>query len=215
MEVTLLRHGESLANAGLSDELDSALTAKGERQADLAGRWLEAEAQRVGPLTRALVSPFRRTLQTFQPTSVLTGVEAEIFPEICEYFCAHDTRYLSFAGLDRNQISEIVSSIDTEQPHTVWPRWWPGELEDTYAVRARAARVKANIIARFVDDDCRILLVSHAETIGRLAEAFMNVTPTDDVPWTENCGIWRFKVTDGGQRTETLLQNWQGHLKEV
>ena len=65
LELYLVRHGESMGNAGLADTLcdelknDPPLTEKGERQADLLGRYF-ADL----PLDALLASGMRRALQT-------------------------------------------------------------------------------------------------------------------------------------------------------
>ena len=64
MEVTLIRHGESLANAGASIDLDTALTPRGELQASATGLRLAGDARYHGAFANAFVSPFRRTLMT-------------------------------------------------------------------------------------------------------------------------------------------------------
>ena len=72
MRIFLIRHGESITNAGenyekrIPDHL-APLTEKGEKQADIAGKWLaEYCAENGVDLTRARIwySPFVRTKQT-------------------------------------------------------------------------------------------------------------------------------------------------------
>ena len=94
MLITLVRHGQSEANAGLTDHLDSFLTPLGQQQAELTAQTLSGEG-----LTQAYVSPLRRTLQTIAPFCGLTGLRAEVYADICEYFSAHWPGYKNFPGL--------------------------------------------------------------------------------------------------------------------
>jgi len=61
MDLILWRHAEALEMRELQDDIDRALTSKGERQAQRVANWLN---QQLPASTRVLVSPARRTQQT-------------------------------------------------------------------------------------------------------------------------------------------------------
>ena len=61
MDLILWRHAEALEMRELQDDLDRALTHKGERQAQRMADWLNKQ---LPASTRVLVSPARRTQQT-------------------------------------------------------------------------------------------------------------------------------------------------------
>ena len=61
MDLILWRHAEAFDLRELSDDLDRALTPKGERHAQRMGEWLNRQ---LPAGTRVLVSPARRTQQT-------------------------------------------------------------------------------------------------------------------------------------------------------
>jgi phosphohistidine phosphatase len=61
MDLILWRHAEAHVAREGQDDLERALTAKGERQAQRMAEWLN---QRMAHSTRILVSPARRTQQT-------------------------------------------------------------------------------------------------------------------------------------------------------
>lgn len=61
MDLILWRHAEALEMREVQDDLDRALTTKGERQAQRVANWLN---QQLPASTRVLVSPARRTQQT-------------------------------------------------------------------------------------------------------------------------------------------------------
>lgn len=61
MDLILWRHAEALEMREVQDDLDRALTSKGERQAQRMAQWLNRQ---LPSSTRVLVSPARRTQQT-------------------------------------------------------------------------------------------------------------------------------------------------------
>jgi phosphohistidine phosphatase len=61
MDLILWRHAEAFELRELTDDLDRALTPKGERQAQRMAAWLNRQ---LPASTRVLVSPARRTQQT-------------------------------------------------------------------------------------------------------------------------------------------------------
>jgi len=63
MDLILWRHAEAVAERPDLDDLERALTPKGERQAQRMGEWLN---QRLAESTRILVSPALRCQQTVQ-----------------------------------------------------------------------------------------------------------------------------------------------------
>ena len=212
MEVTFVRHGESLANIGQSKDPDSVLTPRGEAQADLTALRLAGDARRLGSFSRAFISPFRRTLLTFRPIQRELGVPAEIDPEICEYFHEKTDWYRTFVGITEDEIRREFPDIDTRAAFAANARWWPSPLEDTHAVRARAARVASDLRAAYGATDSRLLIVSHAETIGRMVEALMGWDHADEAPWTNNCAIWRIAAGSEPGDARLILRNSHEHL---
>jgi phosphohistidine phosphatase len=63
MDLILWRHAEALDMRELEDDMDRALTAKGERQAQRVAAWLNRQ---LPSSTKVLVSPARRAQQTAQ-----------------------------------------------------------------------------------------------------------------------------------------------------
>jgi broad specificity phosphatase PhoE len=201
MEITLVRHGQSEANAGLTDFLDSPLTPLGVRQARRTAQRLRAER-----LTKAYVSPLRRALQTIAPTCEATGLAAEVYADVCEYFNAAWPGYKTFPGLTPAQIGEQFPFAFFGHTFPCSDTWWPQELENDSLMYARAVRVRDALLGLYARTDEHILVVSHAETVGRLTEAFLRVPPApDDPPWSDNCGITRLRVGPDLQEPATLL----------
>ncbi len=209
MEITLLRHGQSEANAGLTDFLDSPLTALGVAQARQTAQRLRGEG-----LTQAYVSPLRRTLETITPFCEETGLPAEVYADVCEYFNAAWPGYKTFPGLTPAQIGEQFPFAFFGHTFPCSEAWWPQELEDDALMYARAVRVRDALLGLYAHTDARLLVVSHAETVGRLTEAFLRVPPASDgPPWSDNCGITRLRVGPDLEEPATLLtQNDTSHL---
>lgn len=209
MIITLVRHGQSEANAGLTDFLDSNLTPLGEEQARLT-----AERLRGDGLTRAYVSPLRRTLQTIAPICAAADLRAEVYADICEYFNAAWPGYRVFPGLTPTQIQEQYPFAFFGHTFPCSDAWWPQELEDDSLMYARAVRVRDALLGLHAETEENILIVSHSETVGRLTEAFLRVPPeADGPPWTDNCGITRLQIGANSSQPATLLmQNDTSHL---
>ena len=208
MLITLVRHGQSEANVGLTEHLDSSLTALGRQQADLTAEYLSRTS-----FTRAYVSPLRRALQTIAPFCERTHLRAEVYADICEYFNAKWPGYRHFPGLTPEQITSQFPFAYFGETFPCSAGWWPQELENDDLMYARAQRVRDALISLHGGSSERILIVSHAETVGRLTEAFLHVPAvTEEPPFSDNCGVTRLHVFDPDQPAELLAQNDTVHL---
>jgi phosphohistidine phosphatase len=78
MDLILWRHAEAVAERPDLDDLERALTPKGERQAQRMGEWLN---QRLAHSTRVLVSPALRCQQTAKALGRKFKTLAELGPE--------------------------------------------------------------------------------------------------------------------------------------
>lgn len=212
MEITLVRHGQSEANAGLTDFLDSPLTTLGGQQARLT-----AQRLRQAGLTKAYVSPLRRTLQTIAPLCEETSLPAEVYADICEYFNAAWPGYKTFPGLTPGQITEQFPFAFFGETFPCSSAWWPSELEDDALMYARAVRVRDALLGLYAHTNEHILIVSHAETVGRLTEAFLRLPPDPEgPPWSDNCGVTLLRAGQDSQAPATLLlQNDTSHLASL
>lgn len=208
----MLRHGQSEANAGLTDFLDSPLTPLGREQARLT-----AQRLREARLTKAYVSPLRRTLQTIASICEETGLPAEVYADICEYFNAAWPGYKTFPGLPPAQIREEFPFTFFGDTFPCGEAWWPSELEDDALIYARAVRVRDALLGLYSRTNEHILIVSHAETVGRLTEAFLRLPPdSEGPPWSDNCGVTLLQAEQDPEAPATLLlQNDTSHLKPL
>ena len=212
MELFLVRHGQSEANARLTSEMDSRLTPVGIRQSQLTAIRLHEEG-----LTRIFVSPFRRTLETAQPICAAVGLSAEVSPWVCEYFSDHVVDGRDFRGLSPAEIIAEFPFAVIGTAFTCSEIWWPGEIEDIPKLVARADRVRAALISAFGETEERILIVSHAEPIGRFIESFLMTPPHPErPPWSVNCGITHLSVPkDPNVPAQLVYLNDARHLGDL
>ncbi len=148
----LLRHGQSLFNLHFSATRrdpgieDPALTPLGEDQARKAANALAGVR-----LTRIIISPYTRALQTAEPILASHNVPVHIMHEVRER-----TAFVCDIGSNRDQLS-------VNFPHHSFDhlpdRWWSAERETTASTIARADAFRRQIAAR--DDTGTTLLVSH------------------------------------------------------
>ena len=128
------------------------------------------------------MSPLRRALQTITPTCALTGLRAEVYADVCEYFNAKWPGYHNFPGLTPEQIAAEFPFAYFGETFPCQAVWWPQTLENDALMYARAERVRDALIALHGGSDENILIVSHAETVGRLTEAFLRVPAVTEEP---------------------------------
>lgn len=213
MDIILLRHGQSEANIGLTDHLDSPLTPLGQEQARLAGARLGGEG-----ITKAYVSPLRRALQTVAPFCETSTPRAEVYADVCEYFNERSPGYHTFPGLSPEQIRAQFPFTFFGHTFPCGEAWWPSPLENDARMFARAERVRDALLGLYAGTGETLLVVSHAETVGRLTEAFLRHPPVGegqtwpDPPWSDNCGLTRLRVTDPARPAALLYQNDTSHL---
>ncbi len=147
----LMRHGQSEFNLLFSAAKrdpgipDPRLTPEGHAQATLA-----AAALADAGITRIIVSPYTRALQTAAPIAAALGVPVHINTQVRER--AH---FSCDIGSPRTALAQAWPHDFTHIDEI----WWPTGTESVESVEARAARFRAELLA---DDAWRqTLVVSH------------------------------------------------------
>lgn len=181
----LLRHGQSYFNLLFSATRvdpgieDPELTPLGAEQAASAA----AKLARVA-LTRIIVSPYTRALQTAAPLLALHDVPVEIMHEVREraaFVC---------------DIGSPPAVLATRFPHHDFAhlptQWWPPGIETSAATVERATAFRLLMAAR--EDAATTLLVSHWAFIlalsgaslanGEIVEYDPNSTPPEPISWS-------------------------------
>lgn len=166
----LLRHGQSHFNLHFSETridpgiVDPGLTDEGRRQAADAGRAL-ADAG----ITRLLVSPYRRTLET--AAELLPGLGGSITLEV-EPLVRERAFFVCDVGSPRSMLEEHWPHLDFRD---LPEQWWPEEEEPESDLLVRCRAFRARMAAR--SDWAETLVVSHWAFIkGLTGEAVANGT---------------------------------------
>jgi broad specificity phosphatase PhoE len=148
----LLRHGQSYFNLHFNatrvdpEIQDPELTPLGREQAAAAARRLEGVA-----LTRIIISPYTRALQTAEAVLAVHPVPAQIMPEVREQ---------AAFTCDIGSHPEVLAA---RFPHHDFahlaPQWWHDGIETAEQTRERADAFRILMAAR--DDSRTTLLVGH------------------------------------------------------
>jgi len=148
----LLRHGQSYFNLHFNETRkdpgieDPELTPLGTRQA------AEAAAQLAGTaLTRIIVSPYSRALQTAEPIIAMHQVPVDVMQEVRER-----TAFVCDVGSSPGLLASRFPRHDFAH---LPQRWWHEGIETEEETTARANAFRAQMAAR--EYSARILLVSH------------------------------------------------------
>ncbi len=148
----LLRHGESYFNLHFSATRvdpgieDPELTPRGLEQAQAAAARLAGV-----PLTRMIVSPYTRALQTAQPILQVHRLRVDIM---------HEVRERTAFVCDVGSHPDLLAAKFPQHDFGHLPgRWWHDRRETTQETVARANAFRARMAAR--DDDATTVLVSH------------------------------------------------------
>jgi broad specificity phosphatase PhoE len=148
----LLRHGQSEFNLhfGVTRRdpgiIDPRLTELGHSQAAEAARQLAGER-----ITRIIVSPYTRTLQTVVPIARALGLKVLINPTVRERYA-----FACDVGTPRTELEQVWPEHDFASIDEVW---WPPVEEPADSIIGRAALFRAEMAA--LPDWSETLVVSH------------------------------------------------------
>jgi broad specificity phosphatase PhoE len=148
----LLRHGQSLFNLHFTATRrdpgieDPELTPLGHEQAEAAAALL-ADAR----ITRVIISPYTRALQTAEPILARHNVPVTIMHEVRE-------RYAFTCDVGRHR-DELAARFPHHEFGHLPERWWPEARESEDATILRAGGFRELMRGR--DDQATTLLVSH------------------------------------------------------
>lgn len=232
MELYLIRHGQSVNNALMEDQVrrvaDPELTEIGKQQAEHLAQYfatkpnidqlvrypMEApERQQHYPFkfTHLYCSAMHRALQTTYPIARTMGVKTEVWIDIHE----HGGIYLKQEGVATGYGGRVRTQIATEFPDFILPEtiteegWWTptsGE-EDLASAQGRAIRVAAALKLRATNEATMnetIALVSHGTFMDALLKAMFNNLPSSDFYHTHyNTAVTRIDIR---QNAETLIR---------
>lgn len=226
MEVYLVRHGQSVNNALMENQLlrvaDPELTEIGKQQAQHTAHHLanalnlehwviEQNGTRQGHypygITHLYCSAMHRALQTAAPIAKALGLKTEIWLELHEIggiYLEKEGVVTGYGGRTRQQI--ITEFPDYVLPDTITDQgWWnPSHgREDMSLCQARAVRVAAMLKQRALvagSKRDRLALIVHGTFMDALMKAFLNTLPGGSYyHWHYNCAITRLDFDDTGR----------------
>jgi broad specificity phosphatase PhoE len=148
----LLRHGQSEFNLHFTATRrdpgirDPALTELGKAQARAAAEALKGER-----ISRIIVSPYTRALQTARPVAEALGVRVIVNPIVAERYA-----FTCDVGSPRTELERAWPEHDFSHIDEIW---WPPVEEPADEVLGRAARFRAEMAA--LPDWQDTLVVSH------------------------------------------------------
>lgn len=148
----LLRHGQSEFNLHFGATrrdpgiVDPRLTPLGHEQADGAAEALAREG-----ITRIVVSPYTRALQTVKPVAQALGVPVVVDPIVRERYA-----FACDIGTPRTALARDWPEHDFSHIEEIW---WPDVEEPEASIVGRAARFRGDLAGRH--DWAHTLVVSH------------------------------------------------------
>lgn len=202
MRIYLVRHGESEANAGLSDAIDCGLTDRGIRQ----GKAVAAALAEFG-VSRVLSSPYRRSLETSETIRSVTGAIAEFWPAVHEHH--HDpfppgTWPLPTRSDLERRWPNFVAPADMPQTH------WASVPEDRPRQWQRITAAVHHLLGRFRSDtDAGVAVVTHQAPASVFVQAFCQWPNPLNVRVHIDPGSITILEVDLQERRHLIRVNWQ------
>ena len=224
MELYLIRHGQSFNNAheGTNRRVaDPPLTEMGQEQAQLVGEFLKTAEQTEGygyKFSELFCSAMLRTLQTTVPIAKALGMTPTIWLDVheeCGIWSNEGDGPIGHSGLTRKE-------IETQFPGFVIPDdvtddgWWNRPMETHAEMIARARRVSDGILARDLESDKHVAIVTHGAFANVFIQVLLGQDPRETVYLGHyNTGISRIDFVDGIIRPRYLnrVEHLLPHLR--
>ena len=201
MRIYLVRHGESEANAGLSDAIDCGLTERGIRQSKAVATVLAGFG-----VSHVLSSPYRRSLETAETIRSVTAAKAEFWPAVHEHH--HDPFPAGVWPLPRrseleSQWPNFVAPSDMPQTH------WAAVPEDRARQWQRIGAAVHWLLDRFrLDRDAGVAVVTHQAPGSVFVQAFCQWSNPLNVRVHIDPGSITVLEVDSQERRHLVRLNW-------
>ncbi len=185
----LIRHAESLGNAGAADAgPNPGLSTLGRRQAAALAAHLASERD-----IRAIwSSPFERAVQTACAIGDALDLPVRLEPLMCEFFYAD---WFDLKTLRLPSLPEIAASHPRARAIEPEEKWWPAKGEDFPALYARLARLAERLLAE--TQPGKTVVVGHGASVAALAAALTGAEAIP-VPLVANASITEVCCDDSG-----------------
>jgi broad specificity phosphatase PhoE len=178
MELYLVRHGQSLGNTCLDQDLpDSPLTGLGKDQAAYAALKLRSMG-----ITRIISSPLLRALGTAQPLAIATKLPIEVWKSLYEY-----RKEPSFRGSSQKDVWKIFPEIADKNDLDPEGRHYPGD-ETPDSVMERALQVVSSL--KELDSSEHVALFAHGMFNAYILRAVLQMGSHVSIRQDNSCINW-------------------------
>ncbi|MDX9974955.1 MAG: histidine phosphatase family protein [FCB group bacterium] len=201
-DLYLIRHGQSLANAGIADGFDVPLSPHGRVQAGRCGEFMAAQLDS-RPI-RMISSPFLRTVQTADLIASRCELRIHLEPALHELFLEGWFTPGNVPLLPMPDLAAAFPRVVGTYPDGAW---WPEVPESKEDVARRAACLRNRLLGREFPEEV-VICVSHAGFVAALAEA---LCPEIAMPDVGNASVTHLHWD--GHHCHPILRQEQGFLK--
>ncbi len=210
MFLYLVRHGQSVNNAGATDP-DPRLTELGHEQARRAGAYLSGgvrlSAEEHAPQPEIVIaSPMYRALQTAHIVADAIDVHPVYVRQDAHEHCGPEP-----GSLVKETIGTEFPGVEFDLGMPDGP-WWPSEPEPEEASFARSARVARWLRDRYTQLEGGLALITHGTFGHHLACSLVGFPKLTTAGFAiNNCGISIFHITN--EFTRCWASNSTAHLE--
>ncbi len=234
MNLYLIRHAESVNNARFRDadvvdvslrDPDPALTSLGHVQAQHLAHFVAHAAEPYAQhphdeplLTRLIVSPMRRALETARAIAERTTIPIDVWDDVYEVGGMFDIvgeEYIPRPGMARADMQAIIPRASL--PPTITEQgWWDRPAPETFAEAHERAQQVADRLRTYAakHPEERLGVVSHGIFITLLLRVLLGATFNEPLPayfYHNNTGITRLEFIQPHE-IAVHYTNFIGHL---
>jgi broad specificity phosphatase PhoE len=203
-DLYLIRHGQSLFNAGIADGFDVPLSPHGRIQAGRCGEFMAGHLGSRPTPARLLSSPFLRAVQTADLVAARCELRIHLEPALHELFLEGWFTPGNTPLLPMPALTAAFPRIAGTYPDGAW---WPETPETKDDVARRAACLRNRLLGREFPEEI-VVCVSHYGFIPALSEALCPGIALADVA---NASVTHLHWD--GHRCHPILRQEQAFLK--
>jgi len=193
----IIRHGESLANSGFSDDPDSPLSPRGKAQAINCAMFLRSE---ISGNVKFFTSPFLRTIQTAEIIAEKFNSKFFLEPLLHEFF----SKTIFPPNYKAKSLKKIALANPKINGSYTDEKWFPENFETKEDILRRAVFLRNSLTKRFLSDPelGNLVLISHMATIAALIKVTCNI----EVERIDNCSITKISFEKNKFQLEYLAK---------
>lgn len=193
MILYIVRHGESMANIGQTEEADCLLSMRGEAQALRLPRLFED-----AKLDGIFSSPLKRTILTATPLACSQALPIILMPEMTEYFNLEWTAYRDHAWTSCRTIESVHEGVRFVACHDPERQWWPNWPEERREVSERVKQFYERELVPLFGTDRRIAVFGHGATTTDLSMLACPDAVFPPLLVATNAVVYEYHLVPGG-----------------